>query len=71
MGRVWSCSITIPYAHAEIADKVFEWQRRTVIFKDPEGWVGWVRITGWGKTYQTAGLRRGSFTATEVLRAAP
>ncbi len=71
MGRVWSCSITIPFSHAEIADKVFEWQRRTVIFKAPDGWVGWVRITGWSKTYQPAGLRRGSFTATEVLRAAP
>ncbi len=66
MGRVWSLNLEVPYAHQDIADVVFEWQRRRVVLKSPDGWVGWVRISGWGKTYHVAGRRTGSLTATEI-----
>ncbi len=67
VGRVLSLSILIPFAEKEVSELLFYWQRLPwVIAKDPDGWVGRCKITGWAKTYQPAGTRTGSFQATEI-----
>jgi len=67
LGRVLSLSIFIPRSRLDIAEKLFIWQRRSsVLVKDPDGWVGRCKLSDWSKSYQQAGHRSGSLTATQV-----